>query len=54
MGSQKPPKRRLSKTKRRALLVLISVTLGVVCRLLPEQYQGPCSAVTKVVAIFGG
>lgn len=35
-------------------MLALGVGLGLVCRLLPPEYQGPCSAVAKVVGLILG
>lgn len=35
-------------------MILVGVGLGVACRILPEHYQGPCSVVVRVLALFVG
>lgn len=46
-------KRRVSR-KRRLVMVVVGVGLGVVCRFVPHEYQGPCALVTKLLAAFVG
>lgn len=49
----KSSKRRVSR-KRRLVMVVVGVGLGVVCRFIPHEYQGPCAVVTKLLAAFVG
>lgn len=41
----------LRKWRRRA--VIIGVVLGLVCKMLPPDYQAPCAAIAKLCT-FGG
>jgi len=49
--SKPPPKR---SRKRRVLMLLAGVTLGLICRVVPPEYQAPCSVVVKLVGLFMG
>ncbi len=35
-------------------MLLLGAALGLVCRLLPPDYQGPCGLVAKLVGLFLG
>lgn len=55
----KPPKadpkaRRKASLKRRLVMIGVGVGLGIVCRFVPHEYQGPCAMVTKALAAFMG
>lgn len=59
MESAKPPKppkseRRKVSRKRRLLMLAVGVGLGVACRLIPHEYQGPCAMVVKVLGLVVG
>ena len=53
MGESKSPPKRVSR-KRRMIMLLAGVGLGLACRLAPEHLQGPCSVVVRVLALFMG
>lgn len=48
----KPPRKR--SRNRRLVLLATGVALGLVCRVVPPQYQAPCSVFVKLVAMFMG
>lgn len=52
MGESKPPRK--STRKKRIVLFLVGVTLGIICRSLPPEYQGPCNIVVRVVGYLLG
>lgn len=35
-------------------MLAAGVALGLVCRVVPPQYQAPCSVVVKLVGLFMG
>lgn len=53
MGEPKPKSPKRSRNKR-IVLFLVGVSLGVVCRVLPHEYQGPCNVVARVVGLLIG
>jgi hypothetical protein len=46
--------KRRSSRKRRLLMIGVGVGLGIICRLVPPEYQGPCGVVTKIVVVIMG
>lgn len=40
--------------KRRAVMALVGLGLGLLCRVLPPDYHTVCNGVTKVVALLLG
>lgn len=49
--------KRRKKRRKRVLRTVIAVAAaggGLLCRFLPEHYQGPCTLAAKVVAFFVG
>lgn len=51
---QSKSERRKVSRKRRLVMIAVGVGLGVACRLIPPQYQGPCAMVVKVLALVVG
>lgn len=35
-------------------MLAVGVGLGLVCRVVPHQYQAPCGVIVKVVGLFVG
>lgn len=52
--AEKSESKRRTSRKRRLVMVVVGLGLGVVCRLVPHEYQGPCAVVTKLLAAFVG
>lgn len=46
--------KRKSNKKSRIAGILLGVILGLVCRYLPEKYQGVCNTVAEITAISCG
>lgn len=40
--------------RRRVAMALAGIGLGLVCRVVPVEYQWPCAAVTKLLAALMG
>ena len=49
-----PKKSRKPTRNKRIVLLVLGVSLGVVCRMLPPQYQGPCNIVARIVGLLVG
>ena len=49
-----PKKSRKPTRRKRLILFVVGVSLGVVCRLLPPEYQGPCNVVARIVGFALG
>jgi hypothetical protein len=32
----------------------VGITLGIVCRFVPPEYQAPCTLLVKLVGVFFG
>lgn len=45
---------RLSRKSKRLIAVAVGIALGLVCHILPPQYQKPCSLLSKIVGLFAG
>lgn len=56
MSPPKPANRLLkfARKERVLLAALVGSGAGIVCTLLPEQYQVPCSFVAKVLGVVLG
>lgn len=52
--AEKSESKRRTSRKRRLVMVVVGLGLGVVCRFVPHEYQGPCAVVTKLLAAFVG
>lgn len=53
-AKQSKAERRKASIKRRLVMIGVGVGLGIVCRLVPHEYQAPCAWVTKALAAFMG
>ncbi len=51
---QKPPKSHRQVVKRMVLSAVAGVALGLVCQIVPPQWQLPCSVLVRLLALTFG
>lgn len=47
-------KPRKSSRKRRVVMLLLGVGMGLLCKVLPPEYHPPCGVATKVIGLLLG